>query len=82
MRLLFESTIAVGRKKIDYKIYQFRLHPDRYKAESSLIGKPTEEIFFQRQKNHWKADRKECQKLVDVFGLKIEGLQNKPANHK
>lgn len=77
MRLLFESTIVVGRKKLDYKIYQFRLQPDRYKAESSLTGKPSEQIFFEKRKNRWKADRKECQKLVDVFGLKIEALENK-----
>jgi len=77
MKLLFKSTIATGRKKLDYKIYQFRLQPNRYKAESSPIGKPTEEIFFERRKNRWKADRKECQKLVEVFGLKIESIQNK-----
>ena len=75
MKLLFTSTIAVGRKKLDYTIYQFRLHPDRYKAESSLTGKPKEEIFFEKRKSGWKADRKDCQKLAEVFGLKIEALQ-------
>ena len=76
MRLLFTSKIVLDRKKIDYNIYQFKLNPDRYKAESLLRGEILEEIVFWRRKNRWKAERKECQRLVEILGKKIEAFKN------
>ena len=75
MRFLFQSSITVGRKKFEYRVYQFKLTPERYKAESADAVKKVDQIFFWKLSNRWKAERRECQKLVEVIGKRIDSLQ-------
>ncbi len=75
MRFLFQSSIAVGRKKFEYRVYQFKLTPERYKAEPTGAVKKADEIFFWKLRNRWKAERRECQKLVEVIGKRIASLE-------
>ena len=74
MKFLFPTTVVWDGEKYRYKLYQFKLTPDKFRAEltSASFGHPIKEIIFWRKKNAWKADLKNSQLFVEIFGKEIE----------
>lgn len=56
MKFLFQTTIRQRGLELDYKVYEFKLHPGKYKAEliTPTQTEFTKEITFWKEKQGWK----------------------------
>ena len=69
MNFLFETSIHDFGKELHFNVYQFKLHPQKYKA--ALLGESkeaTKEIIFWKDGLRWKTGSKDHEKIAQVIG--------------
>ena len=81
MRFLFPATVVLEGIKCDYKVYEFKLHPGKYKAELSSSASShhlVKEIIFWKEKTNWTtaARSKTAKHLAQILGGDIDHFKN------
>lgn|GEM_PF-4540232 len=80
MRFLFPATVSLEGEKCEYKVYEFKLTPGKYKAELSSAAKwsVVREITFWKENDVWMTDSrsKVGKRLAEMLGQNIEHTKN------
>ena len=80
MNFLFQTTIRREGFQLDYNVYEFKLHPGKYKAELITPANPEfiKQIVFWKEKKMWKVlpESQTARRIAETIGSDIEDRYN------
>jgi hypothetical protein len=80
MNFLFQTTIRQKGVELDYKVYEFKLHPGKFRAEliTPADSHFTKEVTFWKEKSGWKVQppSEAARRLAERFAWDIDRRKN------